>query len=108
MLQSNRVKAALGLGRQQSPPAAPAGDATLYEVIPESLPEASPARDRLSSQRDMPTLAEAMRLHIERALAATRGRIEGRKGAAAMLDINPHTLRARMRKLGVDASRFRE
>jgi transcriptional regulator with GAF, ATPase, and Fis domain len=49
----------------------------------------------------------AMKSHIERALAATRGRIEGRGGAADLLGINPHTLRARMRKLGVDWSRFR-
>ena len=48
-----------------------------------------------------------MRGHIERALAATRGRIEGRYGAAVLLRINPHTLRARMRKLGVDWGRFR-
>jgi hydrogenase-4 transcriptional activator len=53
------------------------------------------------------TLDAAMREHIERALAATRGRIEGRYGAAALLRINPHTLRARMRKLGVDWGRFR-
>lgn len=47
------------------------------------------------------TLDEAMRAHIELALAATQGRIEGPHGAALQLDINPHTLRARMRKLGV-------
>ena len=46
--------------------------------------------------------------HIERVLAATRGRIEGRGGAAAVLAINPHTLRARMRKLKIDWARFRE
>ena len=53
------------------------------------------------------TLDEAMAEHIERALAATRGRIEGPTGAAALLGINPHTLRARMRKLGVEWARFR-
>jgi transcriptional regulator with GAF, ATPase, and Fis domain len=52
-------------------------------------------------------LQEAMRSHIEAALVATRGRIEGARGAAAVLGINPHTLRARMRKLGVDWARFR-
>jgi hypothetical protein len=46
--------------------------------------------------------------HIEAALARTRGRIEGPGGAAALLDINPHTLRARMRKLGLDWRRVRE
>ena len=49
-----------------------------------------------------------MRRHIEAALQATRGQIEGRSGAAALLEINPHTLRAHMRKLGVDWTRFRE
>jgi hydrogenase-4 transcriptional activator len=45
--------------------------------------------------------------HIERALSATHGRIEGPRGAAAMLGINPHTLRAKMRKLSIDWARFR-
>jgi transcriptional regulator with GAF, ATPase, and Fis domain len=47
------------------------------------------------------TLDEAMRRHIERALAVTRGKVEGAGGAATLLEINPHTLRARMRKLGI-------
>lgn len=45
--------------------------------------------------------------HIERALLATHGRIEGPFGAAKLMGINPHTLRARMRKLGIDWGRFR-
>jgi transcriptional regulator with GAF, ATPase, and Fis domain len=56
---------------------------------------------------DIETLDRAMARHIERALAATRGQIEGVGGAAALLGINPHTLRARMRKLGVRWGRFR-
>jgi transcriptional regulator with GAF, ATPase, and Fis domain len=52
-------------------------------------------------------LDAAMTRHIEQALAQTRGRIEGPDGAAALLRINPHTLRARMRKLGVDWKRYR-
>ena len=53
------------------------------------------------------TLDEAMARHIETALVHTEGQIEGRHGAAALLQINPHTLRARMRKLGIDWQRFR-
>ncbi len=53
-------------------------------------------------------LDAAMRVHIERALTATRGKIEGRDGAASILQINPHTLRARMRKLGIDWTAFRK
>jgi transcriptional regulator with GAF, ATPase, and Fis domain len=45
--------------------------------------------------------------HIEAVLAATRGRVEGPHGAAHLLGINPHTLRGRMRKLGIDWGSFR-
>ena len=55
-----------------------------------------------------PTLDEAMAAHIEAALERTQGRIEGPAGAAQLLDINPHTLRSRMRKLGVDATVVRQ
>jgi transcriptional regulator with GAF, ATPase, and Fis domain len=48
-----------------------------------------------------------MRRHIEAALLETHGRIEGRHGAARLLEINPHTLRARMRKLEIDWRAFR-
>ena len=54
-----------------------------------------------------PTLDEAMKRHIESALALAHGRIEGRRGAATLLKINPHTLRARMRKLDIDWTQFR-
>jgi transcriptional regulator with GAF, ATPase, and Fis domain len=53
------------------------------------------------------SLDDAMARHVERALEETRGRIEGPTGAAALLRINPHTLRARMRKLGIDWARYR-
>jgi transcriptional regulator with GAF, ATPase, and Fis domain len=74
-------------------------------------PRASgPAAARAAS---LPTRAEiepldvAMKRHIETALQATRGRVEGPHGAALLLRINPHTLRARMRKLKIDRRRFR-
>jgi formate hydrogenlyase transcriptional activator len=47
------------------------------------------------------TLDEAEREHILRALEATGWRIEGPKGAAAMLKLHPSTLRFRMKKLGL-------
>ncbi len=52
-------------------------------------------------------LGIAMARHIEAALTRTGGRVEGPSGAAALLEINPHTLRARMRKLGVAWQGFR-
>jgi len=60
-----------------------------------------------SDLHNLAPLDEAMREHIEKALALCKGRIEGPFGAAALLQINPHTLRGRMRKLGIDWRRFR-
>jgi DNA-binding NtrC family response regulator len=76
-------------------------------------PPPRPAADALapagttSSEGSALTLDAAMKQHIELSLVRTRGRIEGPDGAAVLLDINPHTLRARMRKLGIDWRRFR-
>lgn len=56
---------------------------------------------------DFQTLEEAVRQHIEAALVQSKGRIEGIGGAAELLAENPHTLRSRMRRLGLDWSRFR-
>jgi transcriptional regulator with GAF, ATPase, and Fis domain len=53
------------------------------------------------------TLDEAMKRHIERALRLAGGRVEGAQGAAQLLGINPHTLRARMRKLQIPWTAFR-
>jgi len=53
-------------------------------------------------------LDTAIAEHIQAALAATRGRIEGPFGAAVLLKVNPHTLRSKMRKLGIDWKQFRE
>lgn len=59
------------------------------------------------SDDPLATLDAVMVEHIERVLARTNGVIEGKNGAAQILGINPHTLRARMRKLGVRWQRFR-
>ena len=51
------------------------------------------------------TLEESERMHIRQALAATGGRMHGPDGAAALLGINPSTLRSRMKKLGITKQR---
>lgn len=86
------VAKALGIDTQIRRSAAPATDAPLR-----------PAQEA----KGFVTLDTAMALHIKAALQQTHGRIEGPEGAAQMLGINPHTLRARMRKLGVDWREFR-
>ena len=47
------------------------------------------------------TLKEHERDHILVALQRTGGRVSGAQGAALLLDINPKTLEARMKKLGI-------
>lgn len=45
--------------------------------------------------------------HLARALAATQGRIDGPRGAARLLALNPSTLRAKLRKHNIDSTRYR-
>jgi transcriptional regulator with GAF, ATPase, and Fis domain len=46
-------------------------------------------------------LDDVMAAHIRRVLALSDGRVEGKGGAAELMQINPSTLRKRMRKLGI-------
>jgi formate hydrogenlyase transcriptional activator len=46
-------------------------------------------------------LEDLERIHIFKVLQEVNWRVEGPKGAASVLDINPNTLRSRMRKLGI-------
>ncbi len=71
-------------------------------------PEERPREERKGGDEILVvSLDEAMRRHIESALSLAKGRVEGPFGAANILQINPQTLRARMKKIGVDWKRFR-
>jgi transcriptional regulator with PAS, ATPase and Fis domain len=50
-------------------------------------------------------LDELISRHIRRVLSQTKGKVNGPDGAAALLGINPSTLRNRMKKLGIDYGR---
>ncbi len=56
----------------------------------------------------MKTLEEMERNQILKILSETRWRIEGKDGAAAILGLNPSTLRARMHKLGINRPETKE
>jgi hydrogenase-4 transcriptional activator len=77
---------------------------TSRESVP---PSRRPVREGELTRRDVAPLDEVVRAHIRVALEVCNGRIEGAQGAAQLLGINPHTLRARMRKLGIAWSNFR-
>jgi formate hydrogenlyase transcriptional activator len=50
-------------------------------------------------------LDEVVANHIRKILKQTKGKINGRDGTAAMLGVNPNTLRNRMIKLGIEYGR---
>jgi len=54
-----------------------------------------------SAENEPYSLDHVMTAHIHKVLKKTGGRIEGQGGAAELLEINPGTLRGRMRKLGI-------
>src|SRR5215470_4746330 len=68
----------------------------LFDQTPVT-PVAEVARPR----REVMTLEEAERAAICHALDVTHGRVSGPKGAAALLAVNPSTLRSRMLHLGI-------
>jgi transcriptional regulator with GAF, ATPase, and Fis domain len=74
---------------------------------PAGEPAATPPAGAAAPPAAFETLDRAMARHVEAALAQTHGRVEGPFGAARLLGINPDTLRARMRRLGVEPRRFR-
>ncbi|QJB57513.1 sigma 54-interacting transcriptional regulator [Pseudodesulfovibrio sp. zrk46] len=51
------------------------------------------------------TLDQVMKHYITKILKKAEGRVEGKNGAAELLDIKPNTLRSRMRKLGIEFGR---
>jgi transcriptional regulator with GAF, ATPase, and Fis domain len=51
-------------------------------------------------------LDEVISRHIRRVLSKTQGKVSGADGAAAILGINPSTLRNRMKKLRIDYGRI--
>ena len=81
----------------------------LHDTGASAAPLSRPTAPAEAPPTQSPVLAldEAMKEHIEKSLRAAQGRIEGPFGAAATLKINPNTLRARMRKLGINSRMFR-
>lgn len=68
-----------------------------YYYVPDMglIPPSSSLKEKNQS------LEENERIHILKILELTKGRVRGRKGAAAVLQIHPNTLYSRMKKLGI-------
>ena len=95
--QGLEVAQALGTAPARPPQPVPGNSSQVPTII----------EDETGKEASWLTLDAAMVRHIESALRRTRGRIEGKGGAAELLAINPHTLRARMRKLAINWRSFR-
>jgi len=76
-------------------------DRALPEVAPAARGAAPAVALDAASIRTLKELEELERDNLLRALQAARGRISGEHGAAAILGMNPSTLRSRMKALGV-------
>ncbi len=59
------------------------------------------SKHSITQEDDFQNLNEVLILHIRQAMLRCRGKIEGKDGAAELLDLNPGTLRQKMRKLGI-------
>jgi PAS domain S-box-containing protein len=71
---------------------------TRHETRPQKEQPAAPAA---SAPEGPAALEDVERRHIESVLKETNWMIEGERGAAKILSLNPSTLRSRMQKLGI-------
>ena len=62
-------------------------------------------KDATGSGEETETLDALVSRHIQRVLARTGGKVNGPDGAAALLGVNPSTLRNRMKRLGIPFGR---
>lgn len=76
-----------------------------WEGPRESGSESGRGDGRKGEKEHLPTLQGVEREHIQRVLKRTGGRVYGDGGAAAILGINPSTLRSRMKKLGLGGAK---
>lgn len=104
-----RLEIAAALGGALRPRAGePAGADTLDNAAERAASDSENRRGGgLAGSERLCSLDEAMRRHIQAALRACLGRIEGPNGAARLLGVNPHTLRGKMRRLGIEWNVFR-
>jgi formate hydrogenlyase transcriptional activator len=86
--------------RTNTVPAAPSAEAAAKKPEPASPPSSSPSKDST-----LGALEEVERRHIQSVLAQSNWMIEGERGAARILNLNPSTLRSRMQKLGLKRPR---
>jgi transcriptional regulator with GAF, ATPase, and Fis domain len=76
-------------------------------VKPSKTPGGTALAEPDSSTPPVETLHSVVAAHLAKALVATRGKIDGPRGAARLLGLNPSTLRAKLLKHNIDSTSFR-
>ena len=76
-----------------------AASVTFADII--GRPAPSSGEGGPPGEQETERLEEVEARHIEAVLKKAGGKVSGKGGAAALLDVNPNTLRHRMRKLGI-------
>jgi len=76
----------------------------VLELADFELPSLRPASPESGGKGEAP---DAERRRIEEALAASRGKVSGPRGAAEALGVPPSTVESRIRRLGIDKHAFR-
>jgi transcriptional regulator with GAF, ATPase, and Fis domain len=61
--------------------------------------------DDVARPAQLLTFRDAVRRHLMAALVATKGKIYGPEGAAALLDVKPTTLQSKLKRHGIDRAR---
>jgi len=93
--QGLALELAPGFGPPSQPAAVPA------PKLPKQDPGATGDQVSAADGQNDASMVEVERRHIESVLAQTSWMIEGERGAAKILNLNPSTLRSRMQRLGI-------
>ena len=83
----------------------PAGPLTFENLNLRQPQKSAELREQVGAVDDLDAVVSR---HIRRVLSRAKGRVNGPEGAAALLGINPSTLRNRMKKLRIDYGRNRK
>src|SRR5271163_960167 len=101
----NVIERAVILSRGVELEVAPGVLPEIEAVAGKPAPASRPVQEQQLSEVPSPqSIEQVERGHILAVLMRTNWRIEGSDGAAALLNLNPSTLRSRMKKLGVQRS----
>ncbi|MGK5093731.1 sigma-54 dependent transcriptional regulator [Deltaproteobacteria bacterium TL4] len=75
---------------------------------PETLEKVQTGRATPSPAPTEDSLDSVIIAHLKQSLTETRGRVEGAHGAAHRLGVNPNTLRAKLKKYGINPAMYRQ